>query len=101
MPEFRAFITIPALPFTAEDTWEPLAAALERDHAERGPILNWEGEDLQVVLSMAAEDQALAVRTLVGDVTDALRAAGLGDRYPSAFELEAIAGAEHAATGAG
>ena len=91
MTEIRARITVPDLPCDDDEQWEPLAEALERDHGEYGPILAWERDDLVAVLSMAATDRAHAAQVLVGVVTDSLHQAGLGDRYPTAIELEEVA----------
>ena len=91
MTEIRARITVPDLPCDDEQRWEPLADALERDHGAFGPILAWERDDLVTVLSMDATDRAHAVQVLVGAVTDSLHRAGLGDRFPTAIELEEVA----------
>ena len=91
MTEIRARITVPDLPCDDEQQWEPFADALERDHGEFGPILAWERDDLVTVLSMDATDRAHAAQVLVSAVIDSLRRAGLGDRYPTAIELEEVA----------
>ena len=90
MTEIRARITVPDLPCDDEQQWEPFADALERDHGDFGPILAWERDDLVAVLSMDATDRAHGALVLVGAMIDPLHQAGLGDRYPTAIELEEV-----------
>jgi len=88
--EFRVYITVPNLPVEPDSVWQPLAEALERDHSELGPVIGWHGDDAEVVVSTDADDEAHAAGIATAAVGAALHAAGLGERYPSAIEIEPI-----------
>lgn len=88
--EFRAWITVPGLPFDAEERWEPFIGHLEREHAEHGPILGWDGDVAHVVVSMDARSDSAAARQLCAVVGESLRAVGLGDVRPSVASVEPV-----------
>ena len=90
MPEFRAHITVAGLPIRDTARWEPFRDALEREHANLGPILSWRTGVLVVALAADCDDQAEAAAVMIAAVTDSLRAAGLGALYPAVIELEPV-----------
>jgi hypothetical protein len=81
--EYRAWISVPGLPLEAEQRWEPLIERLEREHHDYGPILAWEADGAQVVLSTDAPSEAIAARDLYHAVAESLRATGLSELYPT------------------
>jgi len=91
MSEYRVWITVPNLPFIRETEWEPFIECLETRHDEDlGPVLSWDGDKALVIASLETEDEASAARRVVDAVAEALRHAGLGDRYPDGVEVERI-----------
>lgn len=97
--EYRIWITVPGIPHTDEARWEPLAHALEHEHAKKlGPVLSWEGSDLGVTLATDAADEAEAADIATHAVTAALHDAGLGDHYPATCEVEPADGSREPVT---
>jgi 2C-methyl-D-erythritol 2,4-cyclodiphosphate synthase len=90
MPEFRAIITVAGLPVEDEARWGRLATVLDRDHAEFGPVLSWDGGNLQVVLATEAPKAAQAAAELRSVVSNALAVAGLADVSATAVEVEQL-----------
>jgi hypothetical protein len=90
MPELRAFVTISGLSQDDEDSWSALLDELERAHRELGPALSWMdvGRDAEVTMSGDVDDQATLARVAVDAVAEALRAVGLGDRWPAAVAIQ-------------
>lgn len=88
--EYRAFVSIPGLPFAAEDLWEPLIEHLQSVHGAYGPVIAWDDDIAEVVLSMAAPSEAIAARDMYAVVADSLRAQGLKRLYPSAIRVEHV-----------
>jgi len=74
--EFRAWITVPSLPFDAQE-WVPFIRHLEREHAEHGPIIGWDGDVAHVVVSTDALSESAAARQLSAVVGESLREVGL------------------------
>lgn len=73
----------------AEPEWQPFIAYLEREHPELGPVLSWDGPDVGVVvLADDQPDAATAAETAAHVIADALRHAGLGDRFASVEDVE-------------
>lgn len=89
MSEYRAWVTVPGLPFGAEDRWEPVIEKLERDAPDLGPVIGWTGDVAHFVVSADVDDPAELAERAVSAISRALRAAGHGDLYPAAFEVEA------------
>lgn len=91
MNEYRVWITVPNLPFSAEAEWEPFIEHLEtRCDEELGPVLSWDGDKALVIASVDTDGEASAAQRVVDAVAEALRNTGLGDRYPDAVEVERI-----------
>lgn len=90
MGEYRVWITVPDLPFSADDVWEPLIDELERRHGDLGPVLSWDGADMTVVLATDSDSEARAAQTGIDAVAGALHRAGLGSRYPASVEVELV-----------
>ena len=86
--EYRAFVTVPGLPFSQDAKWEPFIEALESVHGDLGPVLSWERGEATVMLATDAAEGAEAASTVVRAVADGLLAAGLGGHYPSNVALE-------------
>lgn len=87
--EYRAWISIPRLPFSEEESWGPFIEYLEAVHGDFGPVLGWDSSVLaNVVVSTEAESPTEAAQILFAAVTDALRATGLIDLYPSTVKIE-------------
>jgi hypothetical protein len=99
MPEYRARVTIPGLPLTADDQHDALMDALVRDAGELGPVMTWTDDQSAtiVILATDAPDEATAAGELLAAVIDSLRSAGLEHLYPTAVELEAVDDREPAA----
>jgi hypothetical protein len=87
---YRLWITVPGLPWTDEERWAPFIGSLEDRYFELGPILGWEGDTAVVVVSLESDSEAHAAARAVDAVADALYATGLGSRYPSSVEIEAV-----------
>lgn len=88
MSEFRLWITVRQLRFSAEEHWLPLIEDLERRHGDLGPVISWEGFDAVLVIALDSDSDAHAARRGVQIVADALHRNGLGDRYPRVVEVE-------------
>jgi hypothetical protein len=58
-------------------------------------VLGWDGDDLQLVIALDADNEAHAAQRGVDVLTAALHGTGLGERYPSAIEVEPVEYAEH------
>jgi hypothetical protein len=87
--EYRLWITVPDLPFEAEERWEPFIRRMEKDHQNLGPVLTWDGEGGTIVIvAVDTDNEAHAVAQGIEAVADALNAAGLGDHYPASVEIE-------------
>jgi hypothetical protein len=97
--EYRAWISVPGLPVEAAQRWEPLIERLEHEHGEFGPILAWEHDGAQLVLSTDAPNEAVAARDMYHAVAESLRATGLAELYPARVEIVAVP-AEQAASAA-
>jgi hypothetical protein len=90
MEEYRLWITVPGLQFSAEDRWEPFAEHLERRYGNLGPTFTWTDDAIVAVVSTKASDEADAVWMGIDAVTDSLHATGLGNRYPATVEVEKV-----------
>jgi len=86
--EYRGWISVPGLPFDEEAKWEPVIEQLERDAANFGPVIGWDENGAQIVVSTEATDQTSAAREFYDLVIDGLRACGLTDLYPTRVEVE-------------
>lgn len=90
MDEYRLWITVPGLPFSAENRWEPFTDHLEREWATLGPVFTWSDDAIVAIIATDAAGPADAVRIGVEAVTRALHATGLGNRYPASVEVEKV-----------
>lgn len=90
MPEFRARIAVAGLDVEDEDRWMALADALERHHGEKGPVLGWDGDGLEVVFAVDAADETEAGTVMADAVADSLANAGLGELRPGRVEIELV-----------
>ena len=88
--EFRAWITVPGLPFDAEERWESFIRHLEREHAEHGPIIGWDGDVAHVVISTDAGSESAAARQLSAAVGESLRAVGLIEAGAAVASIEHV-----------
>jgi hypothetical protein len=89
--EHRVWLTIPNLPFTAEQAWEPIITALERDHGELGPVISFEADgSATIVVADDTPDAAHAARGAVAAVVDTLHSLGRGDLYPTAVKVQPV-----------
>ena len=87
--EYRLWITVPAMPFEAEELWEPFIERMETRHGKLGPVLTWDGKGGTIVIVSADTDnEAHAVAKGVDAIAEALNATGLGDHYPASVEIE-------------
>lgn len=87
--EYRAWLTIPGLPFSDEADHERLHRILDRDHGSYGPVMTWtdDGTATQIVLATDAADEAAAADELTSVVAQALHTADLGGLYPARVEI--------------
>ena len=88
--EYRAWITVPGLAFEDEERWEPFITSLERERADLGAIIGWDGDDAYVVVTTDAPDRATAALELLAAVGDALRRACLEDAEPRVARIEVV-----------
>jgi hypothetical protein len=100
--EFRAFVEVTSRqPRPAED-WRRLHETLERRLSGFGPIMSYwpdrPGDSAEVTVSTSAAEPVDAGRMLTDAVYLAVLAAGLGDCYVSAVQLETVADDDLAAT---
>lgn len=92
--EYRAWVTVPELPLSAQEQWEPLMHYMETVQADFGPIISWaSGDAANLVLFTDAPDESTAAQMMYDAVVDGLRASGLANRYPVRVEVEADASA--------
>jgi hypothetical protein len=89
--EHRVWLTIPNLPFSAEQAWEPIITTLEHDHGELGPVISFEADGSAIiVLADDSPDAAHAAHEAVAAVVDTLRSLGRGDLYPTAVKVQPV-----------
>lgn len=89
--QYRVYLTIPNLPLEPEEAWEPLIETLERDAAELGPVIGWDGDDAHVIVAADAPDPTAATRIAVDALADARQRTGQQDRYSLRVEVEHVA----------
>lgn len=97
--ELRIYVTIPGLPRPADGTpdveaWEPFVGWLEEHAAGLGPVLAWNAQGGEVVVSGDYPDRAAAARAALDVVANGLRATGFGDLFPTAVEIVSVAADE-------
>jgi hypothetical protein len=88
--EYRTWTSVANVPFSDESVWLPLTRHLEREHSELGPVATWEDDASTIVLILSDDqpDKAAAAQRTADIVSEALRATGLADRFPSVFQVE-------------
>lgn len=87
--EYRTWITVADMPVENEALWLPLIERLEHDEPELGPVVSWVDErTMQVVFALDGDSRSAAATDAVTVLGEALRAVGLGDRFPAAIEVE-------------
>jgi hypothetical protein len=89
--EYRGWVTVASVDIESDEA-ERLLTVLQDHHGELGPVLSGARDGLQVIVAIAVdgEDEAMAAAELYAAVADGLRRADLGDRYPTAIELEPV-----------
>ncbi len=97
--ELRIYVTIPGLPrpedgLPDDEAWEPLIGWLERHAGSLGPVLAWNAQGGEVVVSGDYPDRAAAARAALDVVADGLRATGCGDLFPNGVEIVPVPAAE-------
>lgn len=97
--ELRIYVTIPGLPRPGHGTpddeaWEPFIGWLEGHAACLGPVLAWNAQGGEVVVSGDYSDRAAAARAALDVAADGLRATGFGDLFPTVVEIVPAAAAE-------
>jgi hypothetical protein len=92
VPEYRARVTIPGLPLTADDQHNALMDVLVHDAGELGPVMTWTDDwsGTIVILATDAPDEATAAGEMLAAVVDSLRCAALEHLYPTALEMERV-----------
>ena len=86
--EYRTWTSVADLPFEDEASWLPLTDYLEREHDDLGPVATWEDTAIVLILADDQPDTATAAEQAACVVSEALHATGLGDRFPTVFQVE-------------
>jgi hypothetical protein len=87
--EYRTWTSVADMPFSDEPKWLPLTRHLERAYSELGPIACWDDETTIVfILADDEPDPAAAAENAARIVSEALRATGLADHFPTVFQVE-------------
>ena len=88
--EFRGWITVPGIDIESDDA-ERLLTTLSESHGDLGPVLSGSAAGIEIVIATDAADETTAASELYTAAAGALSLAALGDHYPTAIELEAVA----------
>lgn len=88
--DLRAWVDVPGFPpgDGGEQTWGAVIDVLDGRYGQYGPIICG-GNPCQIVLSARVANRAEMASLAARVVAEALCAAGRGDLYPAAIEIEA------------